>query len=328
MSNARILVVEDERITAEDIKDGLKSLGYEVPAVVHSGEEAVRKAGELQPDLVLMDIRLQGRVDGIQAAGLISHRHDVPIIYLTAYADDATLDRAKLTQPFGYLIKPFSEKELRTTIEIALYKHQQDNRVKQTAKCFAETIRLLAAAVIITDENGTVKYMNHVAEVLTGWKQEDADGRPLPEVYALKDPETGEIMEKPVPMPLKMGGVSGISTNTLVSKSETEANVESCVTPLFDDQQRFSGIILTFQEAAPGVWENQDWFNLAANLYLTACLCSADGQYTKAESFYKRALLLFEKNFGSDDARVSNVNKDLALLYKKMAQGDEGRNLG
>jgi PAS domain S-box-containing protein len=328
MANATIMIVEDEIVVAMELEEKLKGMGYQVSAIVSSGEAAVSGAEAYPPDLILMDIRLQGRVDGIQAAGLIRNRRDVPVIYLTAYADDATLNRAKLAQPFGYLIKPFSEKELRTTIEIALYKHQKDREAKQTAEYFSETVKLLAAALIITDETGAIKYMNHVAEVLTGWKQEDAGGRPLPEVYALKDPETGGIMEKPVPLPLKMGGVSGISTNTLVSKNKTEANIESCVTPLFDDEARFSGIVLTFQEVAPGVWENQDWFNLAANLYLTACLCSADGDYTKAEAFFKRALILFERNFGSDDARVTNVSKDLALLYKKIEEAGGGQKRG
>jgi PAS domain S-box-containing protein len=325
MENPTIMIVEDEIVVAMELEEKLKHMGYQVGAIVSSGEAAVSGAEANPPDLILMDIRLQGSVDGIQAASLIRNHHDVPVIYLTAYADDATLNRAKLTEPFGYLIKPFSEKELRTTIEISLYKHQQDRETKQTTQYFAETVRLLAAALIITDNTGAIKYMNHVGEVLTGWKQDEAVGRPLPEVYALKDPETGGIMEKPVPMPLKMGGVSGISTNTLISRSETEVNIESCVKPLFSDEGAFSGIVLTFQEVAPGVWENQDWFNLAANLYLTACLCSADGNYSKAESLYKRALLLFERNFGTDDSRVTNVAKDLAILYKKMEQAGVGR---
>jgi CheY-like chemotaxis protein len=327
MGNPTIMIVEDEVVVAMELEEKLKDMGYQVGAIVASGEAAVSGAEANPPDLILMDIRLQGKVDGIQAARLIRNRHDVPVIYLTAYADDATLNRAKLTDPFGYLIKPFSEKELRTTIEISLYKHRQVKEEKRTTQYFAETVRLLAAGLIITDENGAIKYLNHVAEVLTGWKQVEAAGKPLPEIFALKDPETGGILENPVPMPLKIGGVSGISINTLISKNDTEANIESCVAPLFNDEGVFSGIVLTFQEVAPGVWENQDWFNLAANLYLTACLCSADGDYAKAESLYKRALLLFERNFGSDDPRVANVAKDLAILYKKMEQAGEGRNL-
>jgi PAS domain S-box-containing protein len=327
MTNPMIMIVEDEIVVAMELEERLKSMGYRISVVVSSGEAAVSGVESCQPDLILMDIRLHGKIDGIQAARLINKRYDVPIIYLTAYADDATLNRAKLTQPFGYLIKPFSEKELKTTIEVSLYRHQQEKLIKKSAQYFSETIRLLAAAVIIVDEDGFIRYLNHVAEILTGWNQEEAAGKPLPEVYALRDPETGGVMENPVPMTLKMGGMSGISTHVLISKSETEVNIESCVAPLFNEDSKFSGIVLTFQEAAPGVWENQDWFNLAANLYLTGCLCCADGQYAKAESLYRRALLLFEKNVGSDDPRVANVTNDLAVLYQKMGQVRETREM-
>jgi CheY-like chemotaxis protein len=132
--SAKILVVEDERITAEDIKDGLLSLGYKVPAVVYSGENAVKKAGELRPDLVLMDIRLEGEMDGIEAAEEIKKHYDIPVIYLTAYSDESTLERAKKTEPSGYVLKepsgfihkPFEESELHSVLEITLYRHKME----------------------------------------------------------------------------------------------------------------------------------------------------------------------------------------------------------
>ena len=123
MAESRIMVVEDEGIVALDIQSKLESKGYEVPAVVSSGEEAVRQAEATSPDLVLMDIQLEGEMDGIQAAEQIRHRFDIPVVYLTAYSDDSTLQRAKIAEPFGYLLKPFEERELHSTIEIALYKH-------------------------------------------------------------------------------------------------------------------------------------------------------------------------------------------------------------
>src|ERR1700758_4812661 len=107
MANVKILVVEDESVIARYIESRLRSLGYGVCAVVPSGEEAVQKAGEMHPDLVLMDIVLRGNMNGIEAAGQIRSRFNIPVIYLTAYADDDTLQRAKVTEPFGYLLKPF-----------------------------------------------------------------------------------------------------------------------------------------------------------------------------------------------------------------------------
>ena len=131
MSKAKILVVEDEQITAMDMQSRLKTLGYDVPALASSGEEAIQKTAETHPDLVLMDIKLKGDMDGIQAAEQIRNRFNIPVIYLTAYADEDTLQRAKVTEPYSYILKPFQTRELQTNIEVALYKHRMDNKLRE-----------------------------------------------------------------------------------------------------------------------------------------------------------------------------------------------------
>ena len=120
MAKAKILVVENEAIIARDIQDKLEDLGYDVPAIASSGEEAIKKAEEIKPDLVLMNIGLKGDMDGIDAAAHIHNRFDIPVVYVTAYMDEKRLERAKVTEPFGYIIKPFEDKELASTIEKAL----------------------------------------------------------------------------------------------------------------------------------------------------------------------------------------------------------------
>ena len=126
---ARILMAEDENVVAMDIRAVLESLGYSVTEVVSSGEKAILSASEMRPDIVLMDIRLKGDVDGIEAAEQIQKRFHIPVIYLTAHSDDATLQRAKMTEPYGYILKPFQERELHTTVEMALYKHGMQRRL-------------------------------------------------------------------------------------------------------------------------------------------------------------------------------------------------------
>jgi CheY-like chemotaxis protein len=128
----KILVVEDEILIARDLQSSMQNMGYEVPEIAIAGEEALKKVAQIEPDLVLMDIHLKGDMDGIDAAAQIRARFSCPLIYLTAYADEPTLQRAKLTEPYGYLIKPFQERELKTTIEIALYKHDMEQKL-QTA---------------------------------------------------------------------------------------------------------------------------------------------------------------------------------------------------
>lgn len=123
MAGEKILVVEDEKIVALGIKRMLKNMGYIVPSIASSGEEAIKKAEITFPDLILMDIMLKGDVDGISAAKIISDNMDVPVVYLTAYSDDKIIQRAKETGPYGYITKPFEETDLRTTIELALAKH-------------------------------------------------------------------------------------------------------------------------------------------------------------------------------------------------------------
>jgi len=126
-----ILVVEDESIVSKDIQMSLKRLGYNICGSSATGEEAVYKAKETKPDLILMDIMLKGKLNGIEAAHIIKEEMDVPIIYLTAYADDSTLSKAKITEPYGYIIKPFEEIDLHTSIEMALYKHSKEKEKKK-----------------------------------------------------------------------------------------------------------------------------------------------------------------------------------------------------
>jgi CheY-like chemotaxis protein len=131
---AKILVVEDERIIASGIKKDLESMGYTVADIASSGPQAIEIASMEKPDLVLMDIVLKGDMDGIEAAHEIINRYDIPIIYLTAYADEEILERAMVTEPYGYLIKPFNDSELKANIEMALYKHKAENERKDFMK--------------------------------------------------------------------------------------------------------------------------------------------------------------------------------------------------
>ena len=131
MSKTNILVVEDESIVSKDIQNSLKKLGYNVIGACNNGEDAINVAAEKLPDLVLMDIMLKGEMSGIDAANLIRAKIDVPIIFLTAYADESTLSKAKVTEPYGYILKPFKEIDLHSSIEMAIYKHKKVSEVKK-----------------------------------------------------------------------------------------------------------------------------------------------------------------------------------------------------
>ncbi len=140
MAKTSVLVVEDESIVAKDIQNSLKKLGYTVPSVENSGEDAIEAAGQHRPDLILMDIMLKGEISGIEAAEQIKNRYQIPVIFLTAYADESTLSKAKVTEPYGYIIKPFKEIDLHTSIEMALYKHGKEQEVKKERDLYSSIV--------------------------------------------------------------------------------------------------------------------------------------------------------------------------------------------
>lgn len=130
MSKTNIIVVEDESIVAKDIQLSLKKLGYNVLSICSNGFDAINAVEEQKPHIVLMDIMLKGDMSGIEAAAQIKEKYNIPIIFLTAYADESTLNKAKVTEPYGYIIKPFKEIDLHTSIEMALYKHEKEKELK------------------------------------------------------------------------------------------------------------------------------------------------------------------------------------------------------
>jgi CheY-like chemotaxis protein len=146
----RILVVEDEKIVAMDVKNMLENLGYTVPAIASSGGEALQKIEEIKPDIVLMDIMLDDHMDGVETTHEIRSRFAIPVVYVTAYADENTLERAKTTAPYGYILKPFEEKELHTTIQIALYKHELEKKIREETENSLATI--IGGAELILEE--------------------------------------------------------------------------------------------------------------------------------------------------------------------------------
>ena len=183
MAKTRILVVEDERIVAESIKVSLEDLGFVVPGVVSSGDAALRKTGELKPDLVLMDIVLQGEINGIQAADKISSRFDIPVVYLTAYADEKILERAKITEPFGYILKPFNQRELHSTIVIALYKYKMETRLRESEDRFRKLFEQSDDALFVHDLDMRILDVNRRACETLGYSHNQLLAMPFPTLY-------------------------------------------------------------------------------------------------------------------------------------------------
>jgi PAS domain S-box-containing protein len=189
-----ILVVEDERIVASDIKRRLMGLGYSIAAVCSKGEEAVETALSLVPDIILMDIHLKGEMDGVSAAQIIQRKKDIPVIYLTASTDDSTIERAKTTEPYGYLVKPFEVKDLRTCLEITVYKAEVKKQKKENEQWLNTTINSLDEGVISTDKDGNIKFINNVAAEMLNVSPAECVGRPLGGIYRTEYELPNEVL--------------------------------------------------------------------------------------------------------------------------------------
>ncbi|MFN6462999.1 MAG: response regulator [Nostoc sp. DedVER02] len=249
MTSAKILVVEDEAIVAKDLQNRLIKFGYTVPVIASSGQEAIDKAVEISPDLVLMDIKLKGLMDGIEAAEEIHKYLDIPVIYLTAYADDKTLERAKITEPFGYLLKPFKEKELHTNIEITLNKHGLERQLKVNKKWLDALLKSIGDGVIASDLQELVTFMNPVAENLTGWKQEEAYGRNSSEIFNIVNAETHNSIESPIIKVLEDGIIVSLPAETiLITKEGGEIPIDDSAAPIKDDRDNITGAVLVFRD--------------------------------------------------------------------------------
>lgn len=183
MSDLRILIVEDESIVAMDLQNRLENFGYTIIGHVVSGREAVEKARAAGPDVILMDIQLKGEMDGIQSAELIKDELDIPVIFLTAFADQPTLERAKLTEAFGYILKPYHERELYTNIEMAIYKHRMEKKVRAHEKWLNTTINSIRDGVITADNEGNIHLVNGPALQITGLSKKEVIGKKIDDVF-------------------------------------------------------------------------------------------------------------------------------------------------
>ncbi|MCJ7811936.1 response regulator, partial [bacterium] len=249
MNKIKILVAEDENIIALEIKNRLEKMGYEVPALVSTKKEIIEKVSDLQPDLVLMDIMLNGHMDGVEAAEDIRARFDIPVVYLTAYSDENTLQRAKITEPYGFILKPLDERELHNTIEIAIYKHKMEQKVRENERRFYTTLKSIGDAVITTDIKGGITFMNSVAEELTGWKQNEAVGKSVETTFNIINAKTGLSSQNPVTTVLQKGFVFKLLDNSiLVSREGRETFIDDSAAPIKDEKDKILGVVLVFRD--------------------------------------------------------------------------------
>lgn len=246
MQPDRILIVEDEKIIAFDLQRRLKSFGYEVVGQCTSGPEAIEAAGRLRPSLVLMDIMIEGEMDGIEAARQILEQFQISSIFLTAYSDEATLERAKASQPLGYILKPFKERELYSTLDMALFKAKIDSKIRDQDRWLSAILNSVTDGIIALDYDLNIHYLNPVAARLLGVEPDSVKGHPLTEWFSLLDDESL--------MPIKFleSGQEGLPVvqfkNAILQISDGQMfNIEGSITRVQFDQLPI-GQVITFRD--------------------------------------------------------------------------------
>jgi len=250
MTQTQVLIVEDENIIALDLQRIVTRAGYAVSAVANSGAEAIAAVAATPPDAVLMDIGLSGEMDGIQTSQRILDQLNVPIIFVTANSDLATVRKSQNANPFGYVLKPFDEREIGIVLEMALFKHRADQEVKESRRWLSAILCSIGEGVIATDADGVVKFMSPAAERLTGWKESEAISRALQDVFRLINKETRQPAENPVERTLREKQATGfVNMTLLIQKDGGEVAVNAFTAPMMDAHGKIEGVVLTFQRA-------------------------------------------------------------------------------
>ncbi len=249
MSKTRILVVEDESIVAKDIQNTLIKLGYDVPSTASSAASAYEKLEQIQPQLVFLDIKLKGEEDGIHIAEHIKEKYNIPVIFLTSYVDQETLDRAKVTEPYGYIVKPFNESDLKTTVEMALFKFSRDREVRDSEQRLANALAKVEESIIITDIEGRISYLNERAETLLGYGNSSAIGLDLFQLFSIEQEGGVQIKKDALLNSMRKDEPIVIEDCHLILKRDnTSVALSLTASPVHDEKNQYLGAALVLDE--------------------------------------------------------------------------------
>jgi hypothetical protein len=249
LSGLRVLVVEDEAMIAEELRARLSARNMNVVEVVDNAADAFSAAERHRPDLVLMDVRLKGTRDGVSASAAIAGAFTTPVVFLTAHADDETLRRARLTEPYGYVVKPFEERELLIAIELAVHRHEIQGRLRESERRLGATLASIGDGVIATDRAGRVTFVNPVAEALSGWRAGLALEREIEDVLPIRLEATGTLREHPVTECLRTGRtVTLVEPSVAVARSGERIPIDDTAAPITDDAGRVIGAVMAFRD--------------------------------------------------------------------------------
>jgi PAS domain S-box-containing protein len=249
MKKARILIVEDSLIVAYHLRKTLEVEGYSVLGIESTGEAALMAIPRHAPDIVMMDIMLAGKMDGVETAMQVRSRYHIPVVFLTALSDKDTIQRAKITEPFGYVTKPFEDREIFTVIEMALYKHGIEMQLRQSEEKYLSTVRAISDAVVTVDQNFTISYSNPSALQLLGVALEDVQGKYVFDIIRLKDSLTNDFPVNPFQVAYTSQPANSLPSNfSLIAADGTEIPIEGSISPVIDSKEKITGLLIVFKD--------------------------------------------------------------------------------
>ena len=258
MLPTKILVVEDEGLIANDIADRLRKDGYHITGIAASAEEALNSLAQTAPDLVLMDIRIKGDPDGIETAARVRASFDIPVIFLTAHADTGTLERAKVTEPFGCLVKPFRQVNLSSSIQMALFKHRSEQQLRRREAWLSTVLLSSRAPTIVTDRLGVVRFVNPLAEELTVSSRMELIGKPFSEAFPLFHLHTGEPVGDLVAVALRKEAAFSLPLGLALRRPGlSDIEIEGEISPSVNDQSN-PGAVITLRDCSQRSREEQN----------------------------------------------------------------------
>lgn len=309
MTLKRLLIVEDEALVATDLSLRLQALGYEVVGIADNAIDAWSLCEAHVPDLVLMDIHIKGDRDGIETAQTIRRRWDIPVVYVTAYSDDTTVGRATESDPFGYVLKPFDERTVQITIEIAFHKYRTQNAIKQREQWIRSVIDTLSDWVVVTNREGTIDFLNTGAQMGLG----AVVGECIQSVIRLVDREGHPIMMNPIELVAKSGVPQMMEWVCVERRDAPPVTVSISAAPLLNHLDQHSGVVTSFnnisrqKEVERTLWAVQQ---------------SVADQVSQSVKRYQRQVGRYQTQIDRHKHIIKELNK-VKRRYVKLTQGSD-----